>query len=81
MVYIDTHKDLKVSDELVGQITGAIRSGKRNEFGVKPLNFLYTKEGRAFCVNEAPSPEAVRREHDAMGVKCDEILPVNCLNC
>lgn len=82
MIVIDSHKGTKLDDNMKKLELDAIRTGLKDEFGVRPLNVYYNDVGRAFCLTEAPSIEAVRKSHDKLGVKCDEIVAVNCLaNC
>ncbi|MBI4288943.1 MAG: DUF4242 domain-containing protein [Chloroflexi bacterium] len=82
MIVLDSHKGTKLDDNMKRAELSAIKSGQKDEFGVKALNVYYNDAGRAFCLTEAPSIEAVRKAHTKMGVKCDEIVAVNCLaNC
>jgi hypothetical protein len=47
------------------------------EFGVKHLNILYNPEiDRCFCLLEAPSLEAIRKNHETRGIKCERITEV-----
>ncbi len=82
MIVLDSHKGIKLDEKQRDLELEAIRSGQKDEFGVRPLNVYFNDAGRIFCLTEAPSVEAVKKAHSKMGVKCDEIVAVNCLaNC
>jgi Protein of unknown function (DUF4242) len=47
------------------------------EFGVRHLNILYNPEAdKCFCLLEAPSLEAVQKNHETLGIKCEWITEV-----
>lgn len=49
----------------------------RDDFGVKHLNILYNPEvDKCFCLLEAPSLEAVEKNHETLGIKCEWITEV-----
>ena len=79
MTILDSHWGTKLGAKEVEMYRGIIASGQRDEFGVKPLNLYYNEAGRTFCFSDAPSIEAVRKAHEKMGVKCDEIVEVKTL--
>ena len=79
MIYLDSHRDLKLDWEAKENMLSAIKAGIKDEFNVKGLNLFYNDQGRAFCLSEAPSIDAVRKTHEAKGVKCDEIVEVRSL--
>jgi hypothetical protein len=53
--------------EVVARIIERLRSGERDEFGEKGLNVFIGAE-QTYCHTEAPSVEAVRKSHEALGI-------------
>ncbi|MBI4336983.1 MAG: hypothetical protein HY683_04050 [Chloroflexi bacterium] len=68
--YLDHHKmPGPPPPEMVKQVTTAIKAGKADPVtGVKGLSWLYTSS-EAWCISEAPTPQAVHKYHENMGVK------------
>jgi len=79
MTYLDSHR-VKPDPKLLEAERLAIRQGQRDQFGVKPLNTYWSEDvPRSFCLTDAPTAEAVRKTHEAMGIACDEIVAVKAL--
>jgi len=54
-----------------------LQDSPRDDFGVKHLNILYNPEvDKCFCLLEAPSLEAVEKNHETLGIKCEWITEV-----
>ena len=54
--------------EAVGMIRSAVKAGKADQFGVKPIDVLIA-QGETYCISEAPNAEAVIKSHNAIGVE------------
>jgi hypothetical protein len=66
--YLDHHPtDPNMPPEVVARIIERLRSGERDEFGEKGLNVFIGAE-QTYCHTEAPSVEAVRKSHEALGI-------------
>ncbi|MDA1097117.1 MAG: hypothetical protein O3B84_07675 [Chloroflexi bacterium] len=55
------------SAEVVKGVIAAIKAGKADPFGVKPLNTIQGS-GESWCLTEAPNADAVIKSHGAMGI-------------
>ena len=66
--------------ELVAEIMERLRSGRPDEFGEKGVNVFIGAE-ETYCHTEAPSPEAVRMSHAALGItlRPEEVIEVQVL--
>ncbi len=81
-LFIDTHdKEKKTFPEAISP--GELQQFYANylkifqEEGVVVIRtFLGLGEGRAFCLNMAPSEEAIRRAHERVGLPYDSITEV-----
>jgi hypothetical protein len=66
--YLDRHPtNPNMPSEVVAEIMERLRSGRPDEFGEKGLNVFIGAE-ETYCYSEAPSPEAVRMSHAALGI-------------
>jgi uncharacterized protein DUF4242 len=55
----------------------ALQKSSEDEFKVKHLNIMYNPEvDKCFCLLEAPSLEAVEKNHEKLGIRCDWITEV-----
>jgi hypothetical protein len=55
----------------------ALQKSPEDEFKVKHLNIMYNPEiDKCYCLLEAPSLEAVKKNHKKLGIKCDWITEV-----
>lgn len=66
--YIDHHPtNPDMPAEMVTMITQRLNSGAADEFGEVGLNVFIGAE-QTYCHTEAPSPDAVRKSHEALGI-------------
>lgn len=72
--YIDYHPKLPpLPPEAVQQMVQKVKAGKADQYGVKALNaYLNPKEGKAWCLTEAPNADAVCKSHEALGFKLEK---------
>lgn len=70
--YVDFHRELMHMPALppseVKPIMDRIKAGEADEFGVKHINIIFTKDGHGFCLADAPSVEALLASHKAKGL-------------
>lgn len=77
--FVDFHPELKLPPDVQREFSESAKYGRRDRFDVRILQVYYTKEGRTYCVTEAPSAEAVRRSHAMIGVGTGDINQVETL--
>jgi hypothetical protein len=66
--FLDHHPTIPdLPPEMVAFITQRLESGQPDEFGEVGLH-VFVGAQRTWCHTEAPSPEAVRRSHQALGI-------------
>lgn len=66
--YMDHHPtNPDMPPEMVALITQRLSSGQVDEFGERGFN-VFIGSGDTYCYTEAPSAEAVRKSHQAMGI-------------
>jgi hypothetical protein len=66
--YLDHHPtNPNMPPELVAEIIERLRTGRPDEFGERGLN-VFIGADETYCYTEAPSPEAVRMSHAALGI-------------
>ena len=54
-----------------------IQASPRDEFGVSHVNILFNPEAdKIYCIIDAPSKDAVEKNHDKLGIKCEWIMEV-----
>ncbi|MHB2016913.1 MAG: nickel-binding protein [Candidatus Xenobia bacterium] len=75
--FMDFHSDLKLSKDALRQITDDAQMGKADQFGVRQIDLFHNEHGHVYCLLEAPSAEAVRMHHEAMGVPCGNVHQVD----
>ncbi|MFZ0768731.1 MAG: nickel-binding protein [Acidimicrobiales bacterium] len=75
--FMDYHDDLKLPNEAVAQITQDAKEHKTDEFGVRQVELYHNAEGRVYCLLEAPSADAVRSHHAALGLTCGDVNEVS----
>ena len=69
--YIDYHETMPPMPPEVAQAAQEkIKAGQVDEFGVKTISAVMGG-GHAWCLSEAPSPDAVCQAHQAMGIPQD----------
>lgn len=76
-LYMDFHDDLKLPQEAIDQITEEARAHKSDHFGVRQAELFHNADGKVYCLLEAPTAEAVRQHHAALGVDCGEVHEVH----
>jgi hypothetical protein len=79
--FIDHHERMELTPEMEQAFAERLRSGHRDEHGVKGINFFVTKDGGAYCLLEAPDREAVVRTHADGGteIRADDVVEVRAL--
>lgn len=66
--YLDHHPtDPSMPPEMVAHIKGRLSSGQPDEFGEIGLMVFIGPE-QTYCYTEAPSPDAVRKSHEVLGI-------------
>ena len=66
--FIDRHPtNHNLPPEMLAQIKQRLSSGHVDEFGEKGIH-VFIGQHETFCYTEAPSAEAVRKSHAAMGI-------------
>lgn len=69
--------DLQLPESAIEEISESARAGSADEYGVRQLELYYNNDGNVYCLLEAPSEEAVREHHAALGVPCGEVHQVD----
>jgi hypothetical protein len=69
--YLDHHRAVAMDPKVMQQVISSIKSGQAIN-GVKPLNGFAAKD-EAWCLCEAPNADAVRKVHEAYGLKGTEV--------
>lgn len=77
--FIDSHDDLKLGPEAIASLTDATRKGSYDQFQARQLEVFYNRDGKVYCLVEAPDEAAVRSRHAAMGVPCGEVHRIESL--
>ena len=75
--FMDFHDDLKLPADAVQQITQETKERKTDEFGVRQIELFHNADGKVYCLLEAPSADAVREHHAALGVPCGNVHEVS----
>jgi hypothetical protein len=78
-LYMDYHDDLKLPAEAIQQIAQGTQDGATDQFGVRQVELYHNADGNVYCLLEAPSVQAVRDHHAALGVSCGVVHQVNSL--
>jgi Protein of unknown function (DUF4242) len=76
--FIDHHAMPDVAPEMAEGIAERIKAGERDEFGVRGLNVFLGKDGKGYCLSEAPDAQAVVKAHEAFGfsISPDDVVEV-----
>lgn len=74
--FMDYHPDLKLPVEAVNSIAEGARAGTKDQFGVRQIELYHNPDGQVYCLLDAPDAEAVRKHHEALGVPCGDVHPV-----
>jgi hypothetical protein len=75
-LFMDYHDELKLPPEAIEQITEEAKARKSDQFGVRQAELFHNSDGKVYCLLEAPSAEAVRQHHEALGVDCGQVHEV-----
>jgi hypothetical protein len=75
--YMDYHDDLKLPAEAISEIGQGARDNATDEFGVRQIELYHNPEGKVYCLLDAPSEDAVRKHHAALGVPCGDVHQVS----
>lgn len=75
--FMDFHADLTLPDEVIQQLTQETKDHKIESFGVRQVELFHNANGQAYCLLDAPSAEAVRQHHEALGVPCGDVHEVS----
>ena len=66
--YLDHHPtNPNMPPEIVAQIVQRLDSGQPDEFGERGL-YVFIGAEQTYCHTEAPSVDAVRKSHEAIGI-------------
>lgn len=65
--FIDHHEMSELAPEARAGIAEKLRAGEADEHGVRGINVFLGKNGESYCLSEAPSAEAVKKAHEALG--------------
>ena len=55
--------------KMLDQMREDIRAKTKDKFGVTPINVYTGINGDSWCLNEAPTADAIIKSHEARGVK------------
>jgi hypothetical protein len=79
--YIDHHEKFELAPEMERAFAERLRSGRRDENGVKGINMFLARDGGAYCLLEAPDEDAVVRTHADGGTEIDrgDVIEVRAL--
>jgi hypothetical protein len=82
-LFMDTHDKrdgtfpASITPEQLNEFYAGYAKACREEGVVIVRTYVSTKEGRAFCLNMAPSVEAIKKAHEKAGLPYDSITEVN----
>jgi hypothetical protein len=74
--FMDFHPDLKLPQPAIDSIAAGARAGTADQFGVRQVELYHNADGQVYCLLDAPSAQAVRDHHAALGVECGEVHEV-----
>ena len=69
--FLDHHAAVALPAQMMQQAVADIKAGKKNTFGIVPLNGIAGKSD-AWCLLEAPNADVVHKYHEAMGIKLEK---------
>lgn len=76
-MFMDFDEELHLPKEAIEQITEEAKARKSDQFGVRQAELFHNGDGQVYCLLEAPSAEAVRQHHEALGVDCGDVHEVS----
>jgi hypothetical protein len=74
--FMDFHPDLKLPQEALVELTEGARANTADQFGVRQIELYHNPDGPVYCLLDAPSAQAVRDHHAALGVPCGDVHEV-----
>ena len=77
--FMDFHSYLKLPARGIAELTEATRNHATDEFGVRQVELYHNPDGTVFCLLDGPDAESIKKHHDALGIECGDIHPVNSL--
>ena len=77
--FMDYHEHLQLPAEAIEQITEDTKNAKADQFGVRQVELFHNADGKVYCLLDAPDADAVRKQHEAIGVPCGEVHEVQSL--
>jgi hypothetical protein len=77
--FMDYHEDLKLPQEAIDSIRSGAQASERDQFGVQQIELYHNADGKVYCLLDAPSEQAVRDHHEALGVSCGDVHKVDSL--
>jgi hypothetical protein len=57
-----------LSPEIMEGLREDVRTQRKDKFGVRNVNFIFTKDGHLFCVVDSPTVDALIVSHKAKGI-------------
>ena len=75
--FMDYHDDLTLPEDVIKEIGQGASNGVRDEFGVLQVELFHNKQGKVYCLLDAPDEDAVRKHHAAVGVDCGDVHEVD----
>ncbi len=75
--FMDFHPDLKLPQDAIDGIAAGAHAGETDQFGVRQVELFHNPDGKVYCLLDAPSEQAVRDHHAALGVDCGEVHEVS----
>lgn len=77
--FMDYHPDLKLPGEAIVKLGEDTKAGVTDEYGVRQIELYHNADGKVYCLLDAPSAQAVRDHHTALGISCGEVTEVESL--
>jgi hypothetical protein len=77
--FMDFHDDLKLPSEAIEGIRTETKAGDRDKFGVQQVELYHNADGKVYCLLDAPSEQAVRDHHAALGLSVGDVHKVDSL--
>ena len=74
--FMDFHPELTLPQEAIDDIAAGAHAGTADQFGVRQIELYHNPDGPVYCLLDAPSAQAVRDHHAALGVPCGEVHEV-----
>ena len=65
-LYLDHHQG-GLNSEMAEMVRAKVNGGEVDQFGAKAVNVIWS-DSETWCLSDAPSPDAVHKAHEAIGV-------------